>query len=80
MKPDERTIYTKETKAELIKNYRLIPDPNGNIKVYKKFWDKGDNGNSVPPILAYVDLMNTGDQRNIETALKINTNALQNKL
>lgn len=80
LKPAELTIYTKETKAELIKNYRLIPDPNGNIKVYKKFWDKGDNGNSVPPILAYVDLMNTGDQRNIETALKINTNALQNKL
>jgi len=80
LKPAELTIYTEETRAELIKNYRLIPDPTGNIKVYKKFWDENEAGNTAPPLLAYADLMNTGDQRNIETANKIYNNVLQNKL
>ena len=80
MKPAELTIYTEETRAELIKNYRLIPDPTGNIKVYKKFWNENDTGNAAPPLLAYADLMNTGDQRNMETANKIYDNVLQNKL
>ena len=80
LKPAELTIYTEETRAELIKNYRLIPDPTGNIKVYKKFWNENERGNAAPPLLAYADLMNTGDQRNIETANKIYDNVLQNKL
>lgn len=80
LKPAELTIYTEETRAELIKNYRLIPDPTGNIKVYKKFWNENDTGNAAPPLLAYADLMNTGDQRNMETANKIYDNVLQNKL
>lgn len=80
LKPAELTIYTNETKAELMKNYRLIPDPNGNIKVYKKFWNNSDSRNIAPPLLIYTDLMNTGDQRNIETAQKIYTDVLQNKL
>jgi hypothetical protein len=80
LKPGELTIYTEETRAELIKNYRLIPDPKGNIQVYKKFWNINDETNIAPPILAYADLMNTGDPRNIETAQKIYQNALQDKL
>ena len=80
LKPGELTIYTEETRAELIKNYRLIPDPKGNIQVYKKFWEVNNETNIAPPILAYVDLMNTGDPRNIETAQKIYNNVLQNKL
>ena len=78
LKPAELTIYTMETRAELIKNYRLVPDPNGNVKVYQKFWDEHTTSNTAPPLLAYVDLMNTGDPRNIETANKIYTHGLQN--
>ena len=80
LNPEIFTLYTDETRNNLIKNYRLVPEPKGNIKVYKKFWAKNVTGNTVPPILAYVDLMNTGDQRNIETASKIYNNVLQNKL
>lgn len=71
--PEIFTLYTEEARADLIKNYRLVPDPNGNIKVYKKFWrDKaGFNETTVHPILAYTDLLNTGDNRCEETAKMI---------
>ena len=56
----------------MIKHYRLIPDENGKVKVYKKFWnDYNVGGNTVDPILVYADLMNTGDGRCMETAKKL---------
>ena len=36
--PAEFTIYSNESRNELIKNYKLIPDEKGNVKVYQKFW------------------------------------------
>ena len=72
LKPAELTLYTIETRSDLIKNYRLIPDPTGNIKVFKTFWKDIDiNENTAPPLLIYADLINTGDHRCIETAQKI---------
>lgn len=72
LRPEILTLYTLENKGELIKNYRLIPDKNGNVKAYKKFWNiKDRDDNIVPTILAYTDLMNTGNPRCIETAEKI---------
>ncbi len=71
LKPAELTLYTLETRNELIKHYKLIPDPTGNIKVFKKFWKDDDAENTVPPLLVYTDLINTGDHRCIETAQKI---------
>ena len=72
LKPAELTLYTLETRNDLIKNYRLIPDPTGNVKVFKKFWKDIDlNENTVPALLTYADLINTGDHRCIETAQKI---------
>lgn len=71
--PEIFTFYTDETRNDLIKNYRLIPDPNGNVRGYRKFW-KGQNTynkTTVHPLLAYTDLVNTGDRRSIETAKKI---------
>ena len=80
--PEIFTLYTDETRNNLIKNYRLIPDPNGNVRAYKKFW-KGQNTydeTTVHPILAYTDLVNTGDRRSIETAKKIYDELLSNRL
>lgn len=80
LRPAELTLYTTETRNELIKNYRLIPHENGNVKAFKKFWKFDEvKDNIVPPLLAYVDLMNTNDRRCIETALKINDELLQDK-
>jgi len=81
LKPAELTLYTTETRKDMIKNYRMVPDDKGNIKVFKKFWQFDEvNDNVVPPLLAYTDLMNTNDRRCIETAQKIFDEFLQNKL
>ncbi len=79
--PEELTLYTNEGRNELVKNYRLIPDENGNVKVYQKFWrlDDGDT-KTAPPLLVYADLINTNDRRCRETAQKIYDEFLQNKL
>jgi len=80
LQPEVFTLYTTEPKTELIKNYRILPDPNGNIRVYKKFWNRDEvNTNVAPPLLVYVDLMTTGDRRCIETAEKIYNELLQDK-
>jgi hypothetical protein len=72
LRPEELTLYTTEARAELMKNYRLAPDEDGKVKIYKKFWNTGELiPNVVPPLLAYADLLNTGNQRCIETAQKI---------
>lgn len=79
LKPAELTLYTTETRNELIKNYQLVPDENGNVKVFKKFWYNETAGNVVPPLLAYTDLMITGGRRSLETAQKIYNEFLQNQ-
>jgi len=80
LQPELFTLYTTEAKADVMKNYRLLPDPNGNIKVYKKFWNIDEvNENTAPPLLIYIDLMLTGDRRNRETAEKIYNELLQNE-
>ena len=81
LRPSELTLYTLETRSDLIKNYRLIPDENGNVKIYQKFWQSGEaNNNIVPPLLVYADLINTNDRRCRETAQKIFDEILQDKL
>lgn len=81
LRPAELTLYTNETRSDLIKNYRLIPDEKGNVKAYQKFWKQDEEkGNTVPPLLVYTDLMNANDRRRTETAQKIYDEFLQNKL
>lgn len=80
LKPAELILYTTEARNELIKNYRMVPDEKGNIKVFKKFWQEDErNDNVVPPLLAYTDLMNKNDRRCIETAQKLYEQYLQDK-
>lgn len=69
LRPEIFTLYTTESRNELINNYRLIPDDKGAVKVYKKFWNAPPNNNkTAPEELIYADLLNTGDSRCIETA------------
>jgi len=79
LQPEYLTIYTNEKKADLIKNYRLIPDPEGNVIVYEKFWkEREPDRNVVPPVIAYADLLATGKKRCIETAQKIYEQFIEN--
>jgi hypothetical protein len=81
LRPEIFTLYTDETRNELMKNYHFIPDDNGSIHVYKKFWKYDEKKfKTVPPLLIYADLMNTKDPRAIETAQKIYNEYLKNRL
>ena len=79
LRPAELTLYTTETRTDLIKNYRLIPDEKGNVKAYQKFWEHAEapanthllEGRIVPALLVYADLINTNDRRCGEAAKKI---------
>lgn len=80
LRPEELTLYTNEERSDLMKNYRLVPDLEGNIKVFKQFWiDEQENTKTVHPLLAYADLMNNGDRRCTETAQKIYDEYLQDQ-
>ncbi|MES2702915.1 MAG: type IV toxin-antitoxin system AbiEi family antitoxin [Bacteroidota bacterium] len=72
LRPEILTLYSEEDRNELIKNYRLVPDEKGKVKVYKKFWNHDQvKRTTTDPLLVYVDLLNTGDGRCMETAKKI---------
>ncbi|WP_196939512.1 type IV toxin-antitoxin system AbiEi family antitoxin [Sphingobacterium pedocola] len=71
LEPEKLTLYTTVTKLELVKRYRFIPDPKGNVEVLQQFWvDREINWfiNQVHPLLTYADLLLTQDPRNIEVA------------
>ena len=70
LRPEKFLIYTKETRMELIKNYKLMPDKNGEIEVLDIFW-KENKEKTAPPLLVYADLILEGGKRNKETADKI---------
>ncbi|TDB57950.1 type IV toxin-antitoxin system AbiEi family antitoxin [Arundinibacter roseus] len=81
LKPAELTIYTEESRSELIKNYRLIPDGEGLVRVYRKFWQQQEaDQHTVPPLLVYADLINSHDRRCSETAQKLYDEYLQTAL
>ncbi len=72
LKPQTITIYTTPNQLNpiLIEN-RLKKDPEGDVEILNRFWtplEIWQYEDTVYPILIYVDLMATGNQRNIETA------------
>ncbi|MFA9189544.1 type IV toxin-antitoxin system AbiEi family antitoxin [Flavobacterium magnesitis] len=80
LRPEKFTIYTKETTKELILNYKLLPDDEGEITVYDRFWNNEYNTNTAPNELVYTDLMITEDKRCIETAKLIFNEHIQPNL
>jgi len=70
LNPEILTIYTEQNSAALIPKWKLIPDVNGNVALYEKFWNDPeiDKLTYTPLLLVYADLMITDDPRCIETA------------
>jgi hypothetical protein len=72
LRPEKLTLYTTETRNELMKNYRLVPDLNGKVEVYKRFWSESsflnNHKNCAPALVVYADLTTSDDKRNRETA------------
>lgn len=76
----ELTIYTTREREQIIKGYRLVPDDEGSVLVYRKFWNCGEAiGDIAPALLVYADLMISGGDRCIEMAQKIYRELLQDK-
>jgi hypothetical protein len=70
--PANLTLYTNQ-KTEVARKWTLIPDDQGNVQLYKKFWTdtQFDKEKYAPPLLVYVDLLLTNDPRCEETAAMI---------
>jgi len=78
LKPEIFTLYTNQTQQAIMRAYRWVPDEDGDIVIYKTFWNYPDDEKYyVPPLLAYADLMGTGDGRCVETANMIYEQLLQ---
>jgi hypothetical protein len=81
LRPKEFTVYTRN-KAQIIVDWKLVPDKNGDIKLYEPFWPfktDNDNQNYINPIIAWAELKFDFDQRLRETAdrIKEKTGGLQ---
>ncbi|WP_316810147.1 type IV toxin-antitoxin system AbiEi family antitoxin [Pedobacter heparinus] len=73
LKHKDLTVYTTEARTSLMQQWRLIPDTEGNITFYEKFWQEEQEGPPplAPALLIYADLMITADPRNMEAAERI---------
>lgn len=79
LKPKDYIIYTNEETSTVAKDLKLVPDEEGNIELYSKFWTDSlhlKNELTAPPLVIYADLLGTGNNRNIETAKIILENEL----
>lgn len=64
-------IYTDLAFVDVMKEFKLIPSPDGNVTLIEKFWNTVDMESEkicVHPLLVYADLLNDPRPRNIETA------------
>jgi hypothetical protein len=82
LKPEILTIYTEEPILILIKKMGLVPDRNGKICIYQKFWKNlEDTTTQIAPLfLVYTDLMTSNDERCLETAGVIYEKYISTKL
>ncbi len=69
LQPEILTLYTRE-KSKLVTKWTIIPNEEGVLKVYQKFWKDEilDQYPYAPPLLVYADLLLTNDPRCLETA------------
>lgn len=77
LRPKVLTLYTIHTKGQIMKKFRLKPDPNGLVQVYEPFWNIEDDQKIAPPLAIYADLILTGDERNFKIAEQIYAEFLQ---
>jgi hypothetical protein len=76
LRPHALTIYLHKEHGQknltrLVAQNKLRADPQGDIEILDAFWDFEDEKpmpETVPPLLAYADLIATLDPRNLEAA------------
>lgn len=81
LRPEKYSLYTNLMGGELMNHYKLVPSEEGEITVYEKFWeDEKFTTPYVHPIIAYAELIGSGDSRNLETAEMIINEHIRPKL
>jgi len=70
IRPEILTLYTDNENYPFVTKWKLMPNENGDVKIYRKFWTdfQQNNINIAPPLLVWADLQLTNDPRNLETA------------
>ena len=73
LQPAEATFYSWAPRQDLMKKFRLKPDPNGDIEILDAFWKPLEtaDGTLAPALLVYADLMASRDGRSREAATKV---------
>lgn len=67
LQPEQWDIYATDNANALIATGRMIPSAQGEIAVYKRFWQ----AESTPALVIYADLLATKDDRCREAAERI---------
>ncbi len=83
LRPAHLTLYTRQAKTELMRQFRLLPAEAGrqpSVSIYQKFWLTPDTQSQVHPLLVYADLVGSADARNAEVAQRIYENELSSLL
>lgn len=74
LSPQVYTIYSNEDRFELMKKLKIVPDQSGEVELLRPFWNEevfSTDVDTVPPLLAYAELISSFDSRNRETAMRI---------
>lgn len=66
--PDKWILYSQADQQHFIKEFAWVPDSNGKITVYQKFWTTEDHSEHAHPLIVYSDLLASNDPRYTETA------------
>ena len=67
LQPERWDIYTADNANALIASGRMIPKADGEIYVYRKFWNEA----GTPPVVVYADLLAMDNDRCHEAAERI---------
>lgn len=74
--PGSFEIYTSKPSAMLMTTGMVVPDENGDIVLYQKFWNDDADSKVAPRLIIYADLMNNGDSRQVEAAQRLIKNGI----
>ena len=74
--PGSFDIYTSLPSTQIMTTGMVLPDDNGEITLYQKFWEGESDLIVAPKIIVYADLLNGGDSRQIEAAKRLIGNGI----
>jgi hypothetical protein len=76
LRPQQFIIYSNLELSSLAKQFKLTPNPQGDVEICELFWKLDTSEITAPPLIVYADLISSGFERNIEMAKIISQNEL----